>query len=261
MSDDLLGRAWQLQQAGHLADAADLYHQVLRTNPRQVEALYALGLIYLQNGRFDRAEYLLGEASALAPGSPEALSLRGIALLNLGRHQQAIGCFDRALAINPGDVAALSNRATALFELQLFDEALAGFDAALALDPAHAVSWNNRGNLLLAQKRYVEALASYDRALAAKPEFQDAKLNRLRLFRLAGGDPNLAETLRVRGAGHLAGSRYKEALAAFDDSLLARPTPDGLFGRGSALAGLGREEEAQKWFEIARLMRSSAPAQ
>jgi tetratricopeptide (TPR) repeat protein len=252
MPDDLLERARKLNEAGQLAEAAGLYHQVLRSAPRQFEALYALGLIYFRTGQFERAEYLLKEAGAADPGFTDAFAWRGIALLNLKRHREAIACFDRVLSVRPRDPDALGNRATVLFELRRFDESLAAFDAALSVDAGHAVSWNNRGNLLLALGRHIEALDSYERALLADPHFDEAWLNRLRLFRLANGDAELAGALRARGEELLSRRCYEKALARFDDSLLVVPnSAQGFTGRAMAVLGLGRREEALKWLEIA----------
>jgi protein O-GlcNAc transferase len=248
----VLERARHFHRAGNLAAAADLYRQVLRIDPRHGEALYALGVIHVLTGRFEPAQRRLEEALAREPGFLDAEAWRGVALLNLRRHEEAIACFDRVLSARPDDAGVLSNRATALFELERLDDALAAFDAVLAVDPGHAVSWNNRGNLLLKLKRHVEALESYDRALAAQPNFGEARLNRLRLFRLAVDDTELGDFLRGRAQALLAQGAYAEALAAFDDSLLAAPhSAEAFAGRGAALAGLGRGDEAQKWFTIA----------
>jgi predicted TPR repeat methyltransferase len=179
MVHPLMRTAANLHQAGRFDEAAQLYQQVLRGNPRDLDAIYALGIIHLQSGRLEEAQVSLGEALRLRPRFPEALCSRGIALMQLRRREEALDCFDQALAIMPNFVDALSSRATALLEMNRLDEALVAFDRVLAIDPKHAISWNNRGNTFVAMRRLEEAVASFDKALALKPDLEIAQNNRM----------------------------------------------------------------------------------
>ena len=179
MIDPLMRNAASLHQAGRLPEAAQLYQQVLRGNPRDADAIYALGIIHLQSGRLEEAQAFLGDALRIRPRFPEALCSRGIALMQLRRREDALGCFDKAIAIMPNFVEALSSRATALLEMNRLDEAVVAFDRVLAIDPRHAISWNNRGNTFVAMRRLEEAVASFDKALALKPDLEIAQNNRM----------------------------------------------------------------------------------
>ncbi len=177
-SEDLLLEAQHLARRGQVPAAAEIYHRILRTNPRHFEALSALGAIYFRHGQFDRAQYLLAEASKIDPLFTDGLCLRGIALLQMNRHSEALACFDRALAVRPDFVEALCNRGIALQEMQRYDEALATFDTAVAIQPRHALSWNNRGSTLAAMQRNAEALEDFERALEIDPDLKEARENR-----------------------------------------------------------------------------------
>src|SRR6266550_4046310 len=98
-TDVSLQDAQSLFQAGRFQEAARLFHDILRTNPRHFEALESLGRIYFHSGQFDQAQYLLGEAVLIDPANIEDLCIRGIALMRLQRRDDALSCFDRALAI------------------------------------------------------------------------------------------------------------------------------------------------------------------
>ena len=74
MSQALLETALRLRQAGRLADAADIYRQILAHEPRHFEALHALGLVHYQSGKLNEAERLIGEAIAIRPDAPDALT-------------------------------------------------------------------------------------------------------------------------------------------------------------------------------------------
>jgi predicted TPR repeat methyltransferase len=178
MNEILMQRARGLQAAGRLAEAADIYQQMLRADPRQFEALYSLGMITVETGQWDVAESLLGNAMKLNPSFPEGWCARGLVLLHLRRPDQALTCLDQALLLKPSLLDALSSRATALLEMNRLDEAVAGFDRVVALSPDHAISWNNRGNALAAMRRFEEAVESYDRALALMPGLAQATENR-----------------------------------------------------------------------------------
>jgi predicted TPR repeat methyltransferase len=179
MADPLTRSAASLHQAGRLPEAAQLYQQILRGNPRDSDAIYGLGIIHLQSGRLEEAQAFLAETLRIRPRFPEALCSRGIALMQLRRREEAIACFDQAIAIMPGFVEALSSRATALLEMNRLDEALEAFDRVLEIDPKHAISWNNRGNTFVAMRRLEEAVASFDKALALKPDLEIAQNNRM----------------------------------------------------------------------------------
>jgi tetratricopeptide (TPR) repeat protein len=65
MNEALLQDALRLRRAGKLAQAAELYGQVLRSEPKHFEALHALGILHYQGGRLEEAERLIREASSV----------------------------------------------------------------------------------------------------------------------------------------------------------------------------------------------------
>src|SRR5207302_3342730 len=69
MSEALLREALQLHQAGNLAEAARLYGEVVRANPRHFGALCLLAFAHIQSRRLEEAERLLGQAIAINPNS------------------------------------------------------------------------------------------------------------------------------------------------------------------------------------------------
>jgi predicted TPR repeat methyltransferase len=178
MPNITLQNAQSAFQAGRLADAGRLFHEVLRGNPRDFEALYGLGLVYLHAQQFEQAQQLFGETVRLDPLFADGFCVRGVALLRLGRHQEGIVCLERALAIRPNSVDALANHATALLEIGQAEKALAELDRAIAIDPNHFVSWNNRGNALVAMNRQEDAVESYTKALEIDPTHRLAAENR-----------------------------------------------------------------------------------
>ncbi|HEV3104431.1 MAG TPA: tetratricopeptide repeat protein, partial [Trinickia sp.] len=115
--DALLHEAVALQQNGALAEAQELYHEILAQRPRHFDALQLLGALALQAGRpAEGAEWL---AKALAINSREAPvhSNLAFALNALQQHDAALAAANRALALKPNFADALNNRGTALAAL------------------------------------------------------------------------------------------------------------------------------------------------
>ena len=232
MNDLILQNAWRLHQSGNFAEAARLYQEVLRMNPRHLGALQMLGFLHFQRGEFTDAERIMEKALKLDPKSVDALYNRGCALQALNRMKEAMSCFDRALALKPDYAPAMLNRGNVLSQMGRFADALASYDLAQALMPASAELTMNRGNALFELERYGEALASYEAALKQEPR-----------------DPLLWNN---RGNALSALGRHQDAVASFTRALTLEPAyVDALANRGDALAKLDRDGEAIADFEKA----------
>src|SRR5882672_7474878 len=90
MNDGMLENAWRLHQAGNLLEAARLYHEVLRADPKHFHALQLLGFVHFQRGEFKDAERIMEKALSVNPKSVDALYNRGCALQALERHEEAL---------------------------------------------------------------------------------------------------------------------------------------------------------------------------
>jgi len=75
MSDALLQNAWRLHQEGKLLEAANLYADILRANPRNFDALYQLAMIYLASRKFADAERLFAVAVQINSQSPDLFTI------------------------------------------------------------------------------------------------------------------------------------------------------------------------------------------
>src|SRR3954466_1545438 len=98
---NVLRNAYGLHQAGRLAEAARAYEDIVGADPLQFDAHFLLGLVHLQCGRFQDAERVLCEATALKPDSVDALSARATALQHIGRNAEALVSLDRLLFLKP----------------------------------------------------------------------------------------------------------------------------------------------------------------
>jgi protein O-GlcNAc transferase len=255
----LLGHAAELQRRGQLAEAGELYLQILRQTKDCLEALYRLGMLRIQQGRYDDALEHLSEALRVKPDSVEILSDVGVLLHMSKRHQEALESFDRALSLRPANPEAHNNRGTLLSDLGRYEEALASYDRALAARPNFAEALCNRGLALQRMGRHQMALSSYDQALVAKPNYPKALDNRGTVLAVLGrldealasytraltAWPGFAQAHYNRGNVLTKLDRYEDALRSFDMAIAIKPGyAEALDNRGSVLAKLRRHVEA-----------------
>jgi len=259
MNDGLLRNAYALQQAGNLAEAARLYDDIVRANPRNFDALCLLGMAQAQLGRPEDAHRAADDALKLLSRSSRDLYNLGCLLQRLSRHEDALRSYDGALSSRPDYFEALVHRGLSLLELKRYEDAVVSFERAISLRPGEAGAWHNRGNAVLKLARHDEALVSYDRALSLNPDYAEAWENRghalLGMGRsedaLASFDrtislrPGQAQPWIVRGNALIALKRYDEALECFDQASALEPGDfDALFQRANALLFLKRPDEA-----------------
>ena len=233
---NLVAEALALQRQGRLDEAAGLYQQVLRAQPKHFDALHFSGILKLQLGLPEEGVKLLRAALKIRPDSAPAHLNMGIAQQSLARHADALLSFERAAALRADYAEAHCNRGSALQALRRYDESLQAYDRALAIRSAYPEALSNRGNLLRTMGRHQQALDSYDRALTYAPDF--------------------AEIINNRGIALRELNRFEEALACFDAALARMPHyPDALYNRGNALLALRRAGEALDSFDRALVLK------
>jgi len=230
MNDSVLQNALRLSRAGKFAEAAQLYQDILRRDPKQFDALHALGILCYQSGRLDEADRLIGEAVRINPRAADALYNRGCLLLNMSRLDEAVDCFNRAIALKPDYVEALGNRANVFLRLGRPIESLADCDKIVALRPKLPQGWATRAGALLALKRPSDALASFDRALAIRQDYLPVWID--------------------RASALLALQREDEAVASLDKALAIDPkNSEIVYRRADLLLWLKRHSEAARAYE------------
>ncbi|HEX7953032.1 MAG TPA: GNAT family N-acetyltransferase, partial [Burkholderiales bacterium] len=103
-----LATAKGFHQRGQIAEAEKAYRAILEAEPKHADAAYLLGVILLQQRKFDAAEHQLRLAIGLQPNVAMLHYNRGLALQQLGRHEEALACFNSAIALKPDYDLALA---------------------------------------------------------------------------------------------------------------------------------------------------------
>jgi predicted O-linked N-acetylglucosamine transferase (SPINDLY family) len=172
---DLFPQAFSLHQQGQLAQAEQLYEQLLKEQPHHIDALHFSGVLANQLGHAQRAVDLISRAVDINPNNAAAHSNLGLALHALKRFDEALTSYDCALAIKPNNAEAYYNRGNALLALKCFDEALDSYERALAIHPNYIEVLCNCGIVLRNLNRLDEARTNYDRMLAIQPNSAEAE--------------------------------------------------------------------------------------
>lgn len=107
---DDLSSAKQFHQRGQIAEAENAYRSILKTDPNHFEASYLLGLIFLQQRKFESAERQIDQAIRLQPNVATFHYNRGLALMYLDRKDEALASFDSAIALRPDYGLAITQR-------------------------------------------------------------------------------------------------------------------------------------------------------
>jgi predicted TPR repeat methyltransferase len=184
--DTALRSALVHHRAGRLADAANIYWQILQEFPDEYDAMHLLGMAAHDGGDDLAAEELVAKAIAIAPDKAEMHSNLGMIQLALGKPDAALASCQRAVELNPELANAHNNLGAAYQNLGRLDEAVSCYVLAIAKAPDYAIAFNNLGGILQLQGKYDEALPYYDKAVLLDPNYVDAVYGRGRIYHAFG---------------------------------------------------------------------------
>jgi predicted TPR repeat methyltransferase len=170
-----LALAIQLQRAGLLQAAGELYRRVLDVAPDHPRALHYAGVLAHQQGRKEDAVALVERSLALRPDQADWHSNLGIILQEDGRLESAMEAYRRAIALDPTHANAHSNLGVLLRATGKTAEAELAYRTAVRLDPAHIDAYTNLGILLNGLGRTEEAAACYSKVITLRPRHREAR--------------------------------------------------------------------------------------
>ena len=229
-----------LHQRGRLQEAKAICEALLRTNPKNSDALYMLGGIAYQTQDYEGSARLMSAAIALNPQHFFLHHNHGIALEKLKQFDAALASFDEAIRLQPNFCEAHFSRANVLHELEQWDAAVRGYDQAIRLRPDFADAYSNRGNTLQKLQQWDAAIASLHQAISLKPDFAQAHCNLGNL---------LQET-----------KQSEAALACYDHAIRLQPDlADAHYNRGNALVELTQIAAAVSSFDEAIRLKPDYP--
>jgi tetratricopeptide (TPR) repeat protein len=258
----LLAAASAAIQAGQLAHAEALCHQLLAAQPANGGAKLVLAHIRRLVGDFDGAAALAEEAGRKLPRDPAPRLEAALAHAAAGRHAQAEAAARKAMRLRPGFAPALQVLAEVLMRAGKPGESLEAARRAAAIDPRDPLLRLNIAGMLRQAGNPEGALAEYDAALAIagedflpalrlkgellteRRELEQAVVVLARAARLA---PEDYDTRFACGNALFDAQRFEEAIVAFEAAGRLRPElTEADYNRARALMNLERLGEAEE---------------
>ncbi|MEA2736043.1 MAG: hypothetical protein QOE14_2494, partial [Humisphaera sp.] len=216
--------ALQHHEAGRLAQAAEIYQQVLAQHPQHAEALHLLGAVELQSGRPQRAVELIGAAVALNPAAANFQCNLGEACRTARQFDRAEIALREAIRLDPQLPASHHNMGLLLEETERFADALAEFRAAVAIEP-----------------RYLEAHVAMARTLYKMGELDDVVPAAARAVQI---NPRHAIALTIGGTALTLGGKPSAGAQWLRAALEVDPASSSAWVfLARAMAKLGRHGE------------------
>ncbi len=252
-------QALTLLQQGQLAQAQQIYQNILKAQPANAEALHLLGVIALQTKRYQAASELIQRAITSNATNATFFANLGRVQLELRQHEEALGSFDAAIALKSDYAKAYSGRGDAQRQLGQLQAALISYQQAAKLEPHNADAHNNLGTVFQELQQLEEALACFRQAIALESGFFAAlnncanallQLNRfeealLYYTKAIEINPDYAQTYFYRGnAFHLLGM-FDSALASYAKAIAIKPD------YAAAYANQGLVQHALQQYESA----------
>ena len=150
--------ARQLCDAGRLADAQNVCHQLLAQHPRHAPALYLLGVIANQLGKNVQAIEFVEQAIRINDRIPQYHYAMGTFLSELGRPVDAIAAYRKAVELKPDFLQAYTNLSYSLRQNRQMDEAIHAAKMAVQIQPTALFPLINLGTALYSARRLTEAI-------------------------------------------------------------------------------------------------------
>ncbi len=162
---------------GKLSQAQKGYQELLKKRPGWGKVLNALGNLFLDRDRPDKAKPIFEKAASLNPPDLPAC-------YNLGRlkqlendHQGAVDLYKAILDQHPDNGLVWNNLGVAHRETGKPDNAISSFEAAVRFAPQMAEAWNNLGVAQDELNLRKDALKSYRQAIEINAEYVSPHLN------------------------------------------------------------------------------------
>ena len=155
-------------EQGTYRTAEKQYQTILTTDPKNLDALSNLGVVYFRTGKIRSAESTLKEALAIAPNDDFVLTTLGIVHYRQSRFDDALKDLRKAIEINPNSATAHNYLGITASQKGRQQEAEKEMLQAIAKDPNYADAHFNLAVLLITTQPSSRELARehYTRATA-----------------------------------------------------------------------------------------------
>jgi len=169
----LLLRGGILVEKGKLAEAMDIYHDIIRAHPDNASAYYNMGLVFSRQGNTAQAIENYRTALKLKPDLAIASENLGYLLSNEGKYSEAAVHLKAAVISNPFNVITLNNLGLSLAKQRIFADSISYYNAAIRLNPDLPEIHANLAAAFLGAGRPDECIEKCKQALKLKPDWPE----------------------------------------------------------------------------------------
>ena len=239
MSNGKISTAHDALQQGNCELAEELYQEILREKPNNINALDGLAILFCQKGEhepgitlFEQALYLVRQEKRPNLHQEETLLFHlGLAYRSLNRQADALKVLTEAAKLNPNNSNVILNLGQLYFELEQYPQAAEQFRTLTQLQPDDPSAWLTLGFILSNLNKHDEAaevLQTAERLDSASPE--------ICLY--------LAESLRKA-------EQFEESVPYYQRMLpVGTEYPQAVHGYGKTLLALGNLEQGWEAMEF-----------
>lgn len=178
------------QRAGEFGKAEIICRNILRRDPRNVNATRMLGLLARDLGKSRLAARMLRNAVKLAPDFFGARLDLARALIETDEPEECERLLQETIRMQPGLPAPYSMLGNLYSKRGRFDEAIEAYEAALRIQPNHGASLAAMGHILKTIGQQERSIDTYRDCIARHPEFGEAywALANLKTFRFSADE-------------------------------------------------------------------------
>ena len=186
------------------------FKKTIDADPRNVEALNHLALLYQKLGRFDEAFANYRKALAIQPNDAQTHFNVGNCWHDQNRYDEAAASYRKAIEVDPKNAKAYSGLGNTLREQRKAKEAVDVYRKFVELDPTNHESFYALGFDLSELNEWPEAEKAYAKAIELQPDSAKAH----------GG---LAKSLHWQG-------QFAKSVAAYEKAFALAPPGHALHG-------------------------------
>jgi Tfp pilus assembly protein PilF len=161
--EKMLQEALDHHHAGRLAQAEQVYRQILAADSQHPDSMHLLGMIAFQTGRSEESLVLIQNAIAVKGNRAAYHSNLGNVLQSQGRLREAGACYQRALLLKPDSAEVYVNLGNIFKEQGQIDSSLTCYRRALALSPGLADAAAAEANILLLKGDFAQGWIGTER--------------------------------------------------------------------------------------------------
>jgi Tfp pilus assembly protein PilF len=136
-AEELLAKANEAFAGKKFAQAASLYEEALRADPKSATALVGLGYSRQREGKLEEAEAALKKCLTLDPENDPAAFHLGVTHFKQQRWNDAMAAFEKSLAKRPQNASARHYLGIIATKMNFMERAEREFKTALAIEPTY----------------------------------------------------------------------------------------------------------------------------